>query len=443
MSPALPDGDEAPADGGLPSSVVEGADARAFGVYVHVPFCTVRCGYCDFNTYTAVELGGGASQASYARTARREVDLAARVLRAAGLPERAVSTVFVGGGTPTVLPADDLVGMLRAVRDTWGLAQDVEVTTEANPDSVTPASLAALADAGFTRVSFGMQSAVPHVLRTLERTHDPARIGDVVSWARDAGLDVSLDLIYGTPGESLEDWRTSLEAALATGVDHVSAYALVVEEGTRMAVQVRRGSSSCRTPTTRRRSTSRRRPARRGRAGVVRGLELGARCPARVPAQPRVLAWRRLVGDRSGRPRTSGQCAGGTSSTRVPTPHAWRRGSARRAGREVIDDEAAALERLMLHVRLAEGMPLQEMTDDERSRVAALVADQARRRPHAADPATAGAGAAAGACSPTSSCARWRASAPDPREQARGRGEQTDVVGPRRGPVLSDGLCAP
>ena len=231
MSPALPDGDEAPADGALPPSVVHGADERAFGVYLHVPFCTVRCGYCDFNTYTAVELGGGASQAAYAQTARREVDLAARVLTDAALPRREVSTVFVGGGTPTVLPADDLVGMLRAIEDTWGLADGAEVTTEANPDSVTPQSLATLAAGGFTRVSFGMQSAVPHVLRTLERTHDPARIPDVVRWARDAGLDVSLDLIYGTPGESLEDWRTSVEAALATGVDHVSAYALVVEEG--------------------------------------------------------------------------------------------------------------------------------------------------------------------------------------------------------------------
>src|SRR5690606_33607698 len=96
-------------------------------------------------------------------------------------------------------------------------------------------------EAGFTRVSFGMQSAVPHVLTTLDRTHDPRAVPDVVAWARAAGLQVSLDLIYGTPGESLEDWRTTLETALACGPDHLSAYALVVEEGTRMAVQVRRG----------------------------------------------------------------------------------------------------------------------------------------------------------------------------------------------------------
>ncbi|NMM15676.1 MAG: radical SAM protein, partial [Cellulomonas sp.] len=153
MSPALPDGDPAPDDGALPASVVPRAGSRAFGVYLHVPFCTVRCGYCDFNTYTATELGGGASQDAYADTALREIDLAARVLADSGLPARPVRTVFVGGGTPTVLPEGDLARMLHGVRSAWGLIDDAEVTTEANPDSVTPSSLAALAAAGFTRVS--------------------------------------------------------------------------------------------------------------------------------------------------------------------------------------------------------------------------------------------------------------------------------------------------
>src|SRR5450830_976692 len=241
MSPALPEGDSVPPDGALPTSVAVSAASRAFGVYLHVPFCTVRCGYCDFNTYTATELGGGASQASYPDTAIREVSFAAEVLWAAGLPARPVSTLFVGGGTPTVLPVADLARMVAAIGDTWGMADDAELTTEANPDSVTPESLLGLAAAGFTRVSFGMQSAVPHVLATLDRTHDPARVPDVVGWAREAGLAVSLDLIYGTPGESLDDWRRSVEAALGCGVDHVSAYALVVEPGTRMGAQVRRG----------------------------------------------------------------------------------------------------------------------------------------------------------------------------------------------------------
>src|SRR5204862_3543752 len=135
-------------------------------------------------------------------------------------------------GTPTLLPVSDLAGMLAAVANTWALAPGAEVTTEANPDSVDAEYLLAVRDAGFTRVSFGMQSAVPHVLATLERTHDPARIPLVVEWAREAGLDVSLDLIYGTPGESIDDWRTSLERAIAQGPDHISAYALIIEDGT-------------------------------------------------------------------------------------------------------------------------------------------------------------------------------------------------------------------
>ena len=217
------------------------ASPAPFGVYLHVPFCSVRCGYCDFNTYTATELGGGASQASYARTAIAEVALADAELRRRGIAGRPVQTVFFGGGTPTLLPTADLASMLEAVASTWGLVDGAEVTTEANPDSVGPAELAALRAAGFTRVSFGMQSAVPHVLATLDRTHDPERVPQVVAWAREAGLAVSLDLIYGTPGESLADWRTSVEAVLALRPDHVSAYALTIEPGTKMHARVRRG----------------------------------------------------------------------------------------------------------------------------------------------------------------------------------------------------------
>ena len=225
----------------LGERVGEGAGEREFSVYLHVPFCSVRCGYCDFNTYTATELGEGANRSDYAGSAVAEMALAAEAMRAAELPERAVSTVFVGGGTPTLLPPQDLVTMLTAIESTWGLVAEVEVTTEANPDSVTAADLRELAAAGFTRVSFGMQSAVPQVLATLDRTHDPARVPQVVDWARQAGLQVSLDLIYGTPGERLSDWETSLQAAIALAPDHISAYALVVEPGTKMGAQVRRG----------------------------------------------------------------------------------------------------------------------------------------------------------------------------------------------------------
>ena len=241
MPSVLPLGDPAPSDGLLPAQAADGAAARAFGLYVHIPFCAVRCGYCDFNTYTATELGGGASQDAYAQTAVSEVALAAKVLARSGVPERKLSTVFFGGGTPTLLPAGDLARILRAAIGQWGIEDGAEVTTEANPDSVTPESLAILKEAGFTRVSFGMQSAVPHVLKVLDRTHTPSRVPQVVQWAREAGLDVSLDLIYGTPGESLDDWRHSLETALSYRPDHISAYALIVEDGTKLAAQMRRG----------------------------------------------------------------------------------------------------------------------------------------------------------------------------------------------------------
>ena len=223
------------------TGTADGARHRDLGVYVHIPFCAVRCGYCDFNTYTATELGGGASQDAYAGTAIGEVHLARDAMDAAGLPRRPVRTVFFGGGTPTLLPAADLARVLHEIADTWTLAPDAEITTEANPDSVTPQTLAELAAAGFTRISYGMQSAVPHVLATLDRTHDPARVPEAVAWAKDAGLAVSLDLIYGTPGETLADWEESLRAAIAMAPDHLSAYALVVEPGTKMAAQVRRG----------------------------------------------------------------------------------------------------------------------------------------------------------------------------------------------------------
>ncbi|WP_062464462.1 radical SAM family heme chaperone HemW [Demequina soli] len=211
--------------------------ARDFGVYVHVPFCSVRCGYCDFNTYAPGEVEG-ATREGYVEAALKEMALARAAMPGDARPAR---TVFFGGGTPTMLDSSALIALLDGIRGTWGLSADAEVTTEANPDSVTRESLHALARAGFTRVSLGMQSAVPHVLRTLDRTHNPANVERAVAAARDAGLKVSLDLIYGTPGESLDDWRTSLEAVLALEPDHVSAYALVIEPGTRMGAQLRRG----------------------------------------------------------------------------------------------------------------------------------------------------------------------------------------------------------
>jgi putative oxygen-independent coproporphyrinogen III oxidase len=248
MPGVLPDGEPVPADGTLPSSAIRGLGERPFGIYVHVPFCATRCGYCDFNTYTAAELGGtpGAaviSVGSYPGHAIAEIRLARKVLAAE--QQRAdvrVSTVFFGGGTPTLMPPAAFGRILRAIDAEFGLAPGAEVTTEANPESVDEASLGELRAQGVTRVSFGMQSAVPGVLAVLDRVHRPGRPARCAAWARAAGFEhVSLDLIYGTPGETDADWRRSLAAAIAAGPDHVSAYALSVEPGTRLAARVRRG----------------------------------------------------------------------------------------------------------------------------------------------------------------------------------------------------------
>ncbi|WP_278813725.1 radical SAM family heme chaperone HemW [Bifidobacterium pullorum] len=212
-----------------------------FEVYIHVPFCLRRCGYCDFNTYTASDLGGGASRGNYAAMTIREMRLVRDWQERHGIAEPPASTVFFGGGTPTILPADDLIAILNAIRELWGVEDGAEITTEANPDTVDAATIRALADGGFTRVSFGMQSAVPHVLRTLDRTHTPANVEAGVRAAGAAGLRSSVDLIYGAPGEGLEDWRTSVRTAIDLGVNHISAYALTVEPTTKMGRQIAAG----------------------------------------------------------------------------------------------------------------------------------------------------------------------------------------------------------
>jgi putative oxygen-independent coproporphyrinogen III oxidase len=228
-----------PADGALPPGALAGSGQRPFGVYVHVPFCLARCGYCDFNTYTATELGSGASRESYASLAIEEIRLARKVLGPAAGP---AVTVFFGGGTPTLLPPGDLAAILAAVDGEFGLAQGAEVTTEANPETIDQRSLAELRASGFTRISIGMQSAVSRVLTVLDRKHEPGRPQQCVRWARSAGFEhVSLDLIYGTPGESDGDWIASLRSAVSAGPDHISGYALIVEAGTRLAARIGRG----------------------------------------------------------------------------------------------------------------------------------------------------------------------------------------------------------
>jgi putative oxygen-independent coproporphyrinogen III oxidase len=376
MPSVLPLGDPAPSDGLLPQQAAEGAADRAFGLYVHIPFCAVRCGYCDFNTYTATELGGGASQDAYASTAISEVDFAVRVLEQSGLPPRKLRTVFFGGGTPTLLPAEDLARILGAAIDRWGIEPGAEVTTEANPDSVTPESLQLLADAGFTRVSFGMQSAVPHVLKVLDRTHSPSRVPLVVQWARDAGLAVSLDLIYGTPGESLEDWRFSLETALSYQPDHISAYALIVEDGTKLAAQIRRGEVP---------GIDDDDHADKYELADQMITDAGLRwyevsnwsATAEQACRHNLAYWR--GDDWWGIGPGAHSHVGGVRwwNVKHPTAYAGRLGSgvSPAAGRETLDAGTRAMERIMLEARLASGLAVSTLSDQGRHAVAGLIAD--------------------------------------------------------------------
>jgi oxygen-independent coproporphyrinogen-3 oxidase len=225
------------AAGDLPA--VQPTPGQPFGLYVHVPFCFTRCGYCDFNTYTPAELGG-VNPDAWMDALAAELRLAA-----ARLDGPTVSTVFVGGGTPSLLGAERIARLLGMVRDHFVLAPDAEITTEANPESAWPDFFAATRAAGYTRVSLGMQSVSPRVLGVLDRIHTPNRSAAAAREALAEGFEhVSLDLIYGTPGESDDDLLSSVDAAVSTGVDHVSAYALVVEEGTALARRVRRGELS-------------------------------------------------------------------------------------------------------------------------------------------------------------------------------------------------------
>ncbi|WP_461005332.1 radical SAM family heme chaperone HemW [Trueperella pyogenes] len=215
---------------------LELAPVEDFSAYVHVPFCSVRCGYCDFNTYTNLDFGDGASADRFAGTLIREVELVADMVTAT----RPLRTVFFGGGTPTMLAARDLAAILAALTDAFG-SPTGEVTIEANPETLTARVLEDLAQAGFTRFSFGMQSAREHVLEALDRQHTPGQVREVTRWARELGVDYSLDLIYGAPGESMEDWRASLDAAIELEPGHISAYGLTIEQGTKMGARLRRG----------------------------------------------------------------------------------------------------------------------------------------------------------------------------------------------------------
>jgi oxygen-independent coproporphyrinogen-3 oxidase len=364
-----PPGDPAPPTGDLPATALAGLGRRPFGFYVHVPFCVTRCGYCDFNTYT--DLAG--TQSSYAGVVVREIELARRVLGDADVP---VSTVFVGGGTPTLLPAADLGTILGAIDRCFGLTPDAEVTTEANPETVDAGYLGALRESGFTRLSLGMQSAVPHVLATLERVHQPGRPEQCVAWARAAGFEqVSLDLIYGTPGESSADWQTSLDAAVGARPDHVSAYSLIVEPGTRLAARVARGElpvpddddladkyvQADETLTA----------AGLGWYEVSNWSRAGAEC------RHNIGYWR--SDDWWGAGPGAHAHVGGVRWWNVRHPTAYAAavtaGRSPAEARELLDEDARHAERVLLELRLAEGLDTALLTSDERAGVPQLVDD--------------------------------------------------------------------
>jgi oxygen-independent coproporphyrinogen-3 oxidase len=240
MAGPLPEGNPPPADGLFTKTELQGHESRTFHAYVHIPFCKDICGYCDFNTYTATQLGT-LKQSDYALSLISEIALSADVLIKSGVAPRKFTTVFFGGGTPSLLPAEDLVEILDALGNQFGFVEGAEITTEANPDTVTVEKFSELRKAGFNRVSIGMQSGVPSVLKTLERTHNPDNVAKAFEIIKDLGFGTSLDLIFGAPGETLGQWRESLEAAITLSPDHLSAYSLIVEPGTKLARQINSG----------------------------------------------------------------------------------------------------------------------------------------------------------------------------------------------------------
>ena len=210
--------------------------------YIHIPYCVKRCGYCDFNTYTPSELK---ITEALTQISNSYIDLLIMEIKAARLQvgqSANVPSIFFGGGTPSLMQPDDIGRVISTIKSEFTLLQDAEITMECNPDTVTKDSLAAFRTIGVNRISFGMQSAVKHVLATLDRTHNPENLLQVTTWAKEVGFpEISVDLIYGTPGESLSDWQTTIETALTLPITHISAYALIIEEGTKLAAQIKRG----------------------------------------------------------------------------------------------------------------------------------------------------------------------------------------------------------
>jgi putative oxygen-independent coproporphyrinogen III oxidase len=343
---------------------------QPFGIYLHVPFCITRCGYCDFNTYTPAELGG-VNPDAWLTALGTELELAAARLHAP-----VVNTVFVGGGTPSLLGGARLARLLDMVRENFVLAQDAEITTEANPESTWPDFFDAIRTAGYTRVSLGMQSVAPRVLATLDWVHSPGRAATAAGEAMAAGFQhVNLDLIYGTPGESDDDLMRSVDAAVEAGVDHVSAYALLVEEGTALARRVRRGELAA--------------PdddvlahryelvdARLSEAGmswyeVSNWSRAGAECRHNVGYWDGGQWW-------GAGPGAHGY-VGTTRWWNVKHPNAYAEMLAGStlpvAGFEQLDDAARHTEEVLLKTRLRQGLPSSLLSQGERERAEGVAAD--------------------------------------------------------------------
>ena len=342
----------------------------AFGIYVHVPFCATRCGYCDFNTYTASELGDSTPD-GWLAALRTELALAAD--RVGGVT---VDTVFVGGGTPSLLGAARLAEVLDAIRAHFTLAADAEITTEANPESTTGEFFADIRAAGYTRVSLGMQSSSARVLATLDRTHTPGRAMAAAREARDAGFPhVSIDLIYGTPGESDDDLLASVDEALAAGVDHVSAYALVVEEGTALARRVRRGEL----PRPDDDVLARRYELidRQLSAAGLRWYEVSNWSVPGGQCRHNLGYWN--GGQWWGAGPGAHGFVGDVRWWNVKHPKAYAeqlgRGAVAIAGFEQLDAHARHLEDVMLGIRLRSGLAVAALTATERDRAARAIAD--------------------------------------------------------------------
>ncbi|HWO73997.1 MAG TPA: radical SAM family heme chaperone HemW, partial [Dehalococcoidia bacterium] len=204
-----------------------------FSLYVHVPFCTAKCTYCDFNSYAGQE----SLMRPYAEAVASEA-----ALWSSRLTGRRVDTVFFGGGTPSLLPLPEMRLIVEALRRCFEIEAGAEMTLEANPGTVDAARLQGLRELGFNRISFGVQSFHTDELRSLERVHDAREVEDAYRWAREAGFDnINLDLIYGLAGQTLEGWQANLERALSLGPEHLSLYALTLEEGTPLTRDIARG----------------------------------------------------------------------------------------------------------------------------------------------------------------------------------------------------------